>query len=76
MSLGNGTLIGQGVAAFEHDGDSGESTENVKARVPPAYRRKMDAIIEATGLNQSEVIRTLIERAVVTKVVKEMGVLG
>lgn len=72
----NQMIIGPGVSAFESEKDSGDATENVKARVPPSYRRKVEAIMESTGLSQSEVIRDLIERAVVIKVIRETGVLG
>lgn len=72
----NQMIIGPGISDFISEEDTGDATENVKSRVPPAYRRKVEAIMQATGLSQSEVIRDLIERAVVIKVVKETGVLG
>ena len=69
-------IISPGISGFVDPGENENATELVKARVPMAYKRKMRAIADATGMSESEVIRNLIERAVVTKVVKEMGVLG
>lgn len=69
-------IVSPGINDFLDPGEDANATELVKARVPAAYKRKMRSIADATGMNESEIIRDLIERAVVIKVIRETGVLG
>ncbi len=69
-------IISPGIQDFVDPGEDTIGSEIVKARVPAAYKRKIQAIMNATGMNESEIIRDLIERAVVIKVIREAGVLG
>ncbi len=68
--------IPPGIDTFVMDGDDDGNSADIRSRVSPAHKRKLAAMQRETGLNESEIIRQLIERAVVYTVVQRTGVLG
>lgn len=80
MSFSNDESVLSIPAGLDSFGSTEDEDENaefyVRARVTTPYKRKLAAMQQETGLNESEIIRQLIERAVVYTVIKRTGVLG